>query len=59
MSEQNKALYRRFVDEIINGKNTSGIGDLMAVDMVDHNLMPGQAPGLEGMEQLMTMMIPS
>ena len=57
MSEQNKALYRRFVDEIINGKNTSGIGDLMAVDMVDHNLMPGQAPGLEGMEQLMTMFL--
>ena len=57
MSEQNKALYRRFVDEIINGKNTSGIGELMAVDMVDHNLMPGQAPGLEGMEQLMAMFL--
>jgi len=57
MSEENKALYRRFIDEIINGKNTSVIGDLMAVDMVDHNLMPGQAPGLEGMQQLMTMFL--
>ena len=57
MSEQNKALFRRFTDEVINGKNTSVIGELMAVDMVDHNLMPGQAAGLEGMEQMMTMFL--
>ena len=25
--------------------------------MVDHNLMPGQAPGLEGMQQMMTMFL--
>ena len=55
MSEENKALYRRFVDEVINHKNTDALSDLMAVDMVDHNLMPGQAPGLEGMQTLMTM----
>ena len=57
MSERNKALYRRFVDEIINGKNTDVISELMAADMVDHNLMPGQAPGLEGMQQMMTMFL--
>ena len=57
MSEQNKALYRRFIDEIINGKNTSVIPDLMAVDMVEHNPMPGQAPGLEGMQATMTMFL--
>ena len=57
MSEQNKALFRRFVDEIVNGKNTDVIDDLMAPDMVDHNLMPGVAPGLEGMKDLMKMFV--
>lgn len=55
MSEQNKALFRRFMNEVVNGKKVRVIGDLAAVDMVDHNLMPGQTPGLEGMKQMMTM----
>lgn len=55
MSEQNKTLFRRFVDEAVNGKNTDVIDEFMAPDMVDHNLMPGVAPGLEGMKNLMKM----
>ena len=57
MSEENKALFRRFVDEILNGKNTDVIEELMAPDMVDHDLMPGVAPGLEGMKNLMNMFL--
>ena len=57
MSEENKALFRRFVDEIINKKDVSLIDDLIAGDMVDHNLLPGQEPGREGMKQMLGMFL--
>ena len=57
MSEENKALYRRFVDEIVNSKNLNAIDDLMTVDMIEHSPIPGQAPGREGMKNIMTMIM--
>jgi predicted ester cyclase len=54
MSEQNKALFRRFINEVMNGKKVRLVGDLLAPNFVDHNLMPGQTPGAKGMEELMT-----
>ena len=55
MSEQNKALYRRFIDEVINKKNPNALDELIDASFVDHNPAPNQAPGLEGMKQLMSM----
>ncbi len=54
MSEQNKALFRRFTDEF-NRQNVNVVDELMAADFVEHNPQPDQAPGLEGMKQLMGM----
>jgi predicted ester cyclase len=47
MSEQNKALDRR-VYEAISNSNLDALDDLMAADIVDHELPPGLPPGVEG-----------
>ena len=46
-AEVNKALYRRFVEEVINEGNVDLVDDLFSPDYVDHNLPPGAPPGLE------------
>ncbi len=55
MSEENKALFRSFINDCINKKDAAAIDRLIAPDMVDHNPMPGQEQGAEGMKAMMTM----
>jgi len=38
MSEQNKALARRFYDEVMNKKNLGAIDELGSPEFVDHSL---------------------
>lgn len=49
--EENKALFHRFNDEVINKKNADAIGQFFAADYVDHNPPPIGEPGLEGFKQ--------
>ena len=42
MSEENKALIRRFYEEVWNDKNLEAIDELVATDSVDHDLPPGR-----------------
>jgi steroid delta-isomerase-like uncharacterized protein len=44
MSEQNKAVVRRFVDEVWNRGNLDVIDEIVAADYVDHS--PGTPPGM-------------
>ena len=55
MSEANKALFRRFIQEVINDKNTDKMDILIGETWLDHNPPPGAAPGVEGMKQMMGM----
>lgn len=50
--EQNKALVRRFYEEIDKG-NISILDELLAADYIDHSPppFPGLAPGREGVKQ--------
>jgi predicted ester cyclase len=50
MSEDNKALVRRFYDEIFTKKNANAIDEICSPDFVDRNPMPGQSPGRQGMK---------
>jgi len=51
MSEENKALVRRWFAEIDRG-NGQIVDDLIAVDYIDHNPpLPDMAPGREGVKQ--------
>src|ERR687885_850237 len=51
-AEENKALVRRFYEEIDKG-NIEILDELVAEDYVDHNPppLPGLAPGREGLKQ--------
>src|SRR5437016_4425161 len=46
----NKAVATRFYEIInsISATNTSALDDVLAANLVDHNPVPGQAPGLAG-----------
>ena len=51
MSEENKALVRRWFAELDKG-NWQIVDDLIAVDYIDHNPpLPDMAPGREGVKQ--------
>ena len=54
-TEENKALIRRFYEEISKG-NLAVVGELVATDLVEHSpFVPGQAPGRQGTVELFTM----
>lgn len=44
MSEENKAVVRRFYDEVVNGGDLDKIDELCSPDLVEHE----QVPGFEG-----------
>jgi len=48
MSEENKAVARRLVEEVWNKKNLDLIDEIIAADYVDHTLPTGVPPGREG-----------
>jgi len=47
-AEENKALVRRFYDEVLNKKNLAAIDQISAANYVDHSAPPGVPPGLAG-----------
>ena len=47
MSQQNKDLVRRLIEEVEKG-NVDVIDELLAPDFVDHDLLPDQQPDREG-----------
>ncbi|MCA1553944.1 MAG: ester cyclase [Chloroflexi bacterium] len=46
-SEQNMVVYRQII-AAVNDTNADALDDLMAADVIDHNALPDQAPGIEG-----------
>jgi len=54
-TEENKALMRRFYEEISKG-NLAVVDELVAADLIEHSpFVPGQAPGRQGTLDLFTM----
>jgi predicted ester cyclase len=49
--EENKALIRRIIDEVINTGNYEVVDDLFAPDYVNHNPLPGVRTDREGVKQ--------
>jgi steroid delta-isomerase-like uncharacterized protein len=56
MSEEdrNKALWRRFYEELWSQGNLEAILELVAEDFFDHHPLPGAPPGREGLAALVT-----
>ena len=55
MSVDNKALVRRFHDEVIIGGNLGTVDDLCSPDLVDHAAPPGVPGGIEQAKQVIGM----
>ncbi len=56
MTEDNKALNRRFVEEVINQGNIEAIDELIDPGVVDHSAPEGFPTGREGAKQFAAMM---
>jgi steroid delta-isomerase-like uncharacterized protein len=50
-TEDNKALVRRFFEEVFNEKSLDRADEFVAPGYLDHAAVPGQGPGLEGAKQ--------
>ena len=50
-TEENKAAARRFIDAF-NRKDLDGLASSVSPDVVNHALMPGLPPGLEGWKMM-------
>lgn len=54
-TEENKAILRRFFEEVGYKGNIAAADELFAADVVDHTAPPGQAAGLEGVKHNLSM----
>ena len=54
MSAENKALMQQFIDGM-NAQDASFVGRFVAPNYVEHDPMPGQAPGAQGLQDMMQM----
>jgi predicted ester cyclase len=56
-TEANKALFRRFIEEVVNHGNMVVADEIMAPDFAEHEELPPQIPrNREGVKQLFTML---
>lgn len=53
-TEENKAVARRVVEEVVNQGNMAAADALFTADYVDHTVPPGLPPGLEGFKMFFT-----
>jgi steroid delta-isomerase-like uncharacterized protein len=53
--EENKAVVRRFVEEVFNQGNLAAVDQFLAADYRDANALPGQEPGREGAKRAFTL----
>ncbi len=54
-AEQNKTLFRRFMEEAVNKGNLAAVDELISPDFVEHEeLPPGTPPGREGVKAFVT-----
>ena len=56
MTQDNSAIVRRFVDEVINQGKMGSAEELVWEDVVEQVPLPGQGPGLEGLKDVLRVM---
>ena len=54
-AEENKAIVRRFVDEVQSGGNIEILDELCSPDFINHSAPPGMPPGCEGVKLVTAM----
>jgi len=54
MSNENKVILQRFFEELFNQGNLAAADELVAANYLNHNAVPGETPGREGLKQFVT-----
>lgn len=54
-TERNKALYRRYIQEVFNEGRLDRLDELLSPSYVYRNAPPGTPPGAEGIKQVVSM----
>ena len=54
-TETNKALVRRWVEEVVNQKDLAAIDELFSPDFIDYTNPPDWTPGREGHRQIIVL----
>ena len=54
--EENKAVVRRFAEEVGSGKNLELLDELVSAEFVNHNPLPGAGSDFEGLRQAFTIL---
>lgn len=54
-TEQNKALYRRYIEEVFNQGQLATLDEVLAPDYVYRDAPPGTPPGAAAIKQVVTM----
>lgn len=54
-TEENKAVMRRFYEEVFNKKNIALLGEFVAPNAIDHAVPPELPAGIEGSRQFISM----
>jgi predicted SnoaL-like aldol condensation-catalyzing enzyme len=49
-TEGNKAIIRRFQEDVLNGRDVNVLNEIVAEDYLDHAAFPGQEPGRQGVK---------
>jgi steroid delta-isomerase-like uncharacterized protein len=55
-TDQNKATVRRYYEDVLNAGNLDALTELAMADYDEHDPLPGQANGLEGLRQRVEML---
>src|SRR5215212_9127523 len=53
-AEENRALLRRFLEEVFNQRNISAIDQYLSTDYIDHAVPPGVPPTRDGFKGFIT-----
>ena len=56
MSEEHKAIVRRFYEEVFSRGNLAVADEVVAANFMEHEAFPGMAPGKEGLKQMVAML---
>ena len=56
-TEAHKALARRVFEEVLNGRNLDLLDEVVTPDYIEHNPLPGQRTGIDGIRDRYTMVL--
>ena len=55
--ETNKALVRRFYDQVLNGRRVEAVDELAVAGYHEHDPLPGQRDGRDGLKDRVSMLV--